>query len=193
MRAATRRAAGLDATGWTSELRNEVEGFFDDLAGEWHLRTSPQRAAVVMDALVRGLDPLEIPRGLAVELGSGTGAYSGLIAKRFTTVVAVDLSFAMLRLAPIGPAHRVRADGAQLPICDGSAAAVVLINAFLFPTEVDRVLVPGGALVWVNSNGENTPIYLSVDDLVARLPGEWAGTASRAGEGQWCVLQRVAR
>ena len=191
MRIATRRAAGLDAGGWTSDLRDQVERFFDNLAGEWHTRSSPHRTAVVMDALVRGLDPLHVPRGVAVEVGSGIGAYSPLLAERFATVVAVDLSFAMLGLAPVGPGHRVRADGAQLPIRDGSAAAVVLINAFLFPAEVERVLAPRGALVWVNSSAEHTPIYLSVEDLVARLPGEWTGTSSRAGEGHWCALQRA--
>ena len=67
----------------------------------------------------------------------------------------------------------------------------MLINAFLFPAEVERVLTPEGALVWVNISGEQTPIYLSVEDLVAQLPGEWVGTASRAGEGQWCVLRRA--
>src|SRR4029078_11244821 len=101
-----------------------------------------------------------------------------------------DLSGAMLRLAPRGPAHRVQGDAAKLPVRDSSAAAIVMINAFLFPAEVDRVLAPQGALVWVNSSGEKTPIYLSVDDLVARLPGEWTATASRAGEGSWCVLRR---
>src|SRR5205823_7959947 len=55
MRIATRRAAGLHAGGWTGELRHQVEGYFDGLAGEWHTRMSPQRTAVVMDALVRGL------------------------------------------------------------------------------------------------------------------------------------------
>jgi len=46
-------------------------------------------------------------------------------------------------------------------------------------------------LVWVNSSGEQTPIYLSVDDLVAGLPGDWTGTSSRAGNGHWCVLRRL--
>ena len=96
----------------------------------------------------------------------------------------------MLRLAPAAPALRVQADGARLPLRDSSAAAVVLINAFLFPAEVERILSPAGALVWVNSSGEQTPIYLSVDDLVAGLTGEWTGTSSRAGEGLWCVLRR---
>ena len=43
----------------------EVEGYFDDLAGEWHTRTSPQRTAVVMDALLRGLGAIDSPVGMA--------------------------------------------------------------------------------------------------------------------------------
>jgi SAM-dependent methyltransferase len=192
MRSATRRAAGLEPGGWTGELRNTVEDYFDDLAGEWHTRASPQRTAVVMDALSRGLGGSDSTAGLALEVGSGIGTYSHLLAARFATVLAIDVSQAILKLAPIGPAHRVRADGARLPVADASAAAIVLINAFLFPAEVARVLSPAGALVWVNSSGEHTPIYLSVDDLVAQLPGDWAGTSSRAGEGHWCVLRRAS-
>ena len=191
MRQATRRAAGLHEAGWTGELRDEVQGYFDNLAGEWHTRSSPQRTAVVVDALVRGLDPLGPAGGVAVELGSGTGTYSSLLAERFATVLAIDLSHAMLGQAPIGPALRIQADGARLPVADGSAAAIVLINAFLFPAEIERVLAPDGVLVWVNSSGEFTPIYLSVDDLVAALPGEWTGSWSRAGEGHWCVIRRT--
>ena len=191
MRIATRRAAGLDADGWTSDLRDLVEDYFDDLADEWHTRSSPERMAVVTDALSRGLGQVGAPVGTAVEVGSGIGAYSSLIAERFGRVIAIDLSLEMLKRAPAGPAHRVQADGASLPVGDSSAAAIVLINAFLFPAEVERALAPDGTLVWVNSSGEQTPIYLSVDDLVARLPGEWTGAASRAGEGHWCVLRRV--
>ena len=191
MRIATRRAAGFDAGGWTGELREQVEGYFDDLAGEWHTRASPQRTAVVMDALMRGLGANDRRGGMAVAVGSGIGTYSNLLAERFATVVAVDLSLAMLKLAPTGPAHRVQADGARLPVVDSSAAAIVPINAFLFPAEVQRVLSPEGVWVWVNSSGGNTPIYLSVGDLVAGLPGEWTGASSRAGEGLWCVLRRA--
>lgn len=190
MRVATRRAAGIEAQGWTDELRHDVERYFDDLAGEWHTRISPERTAVVEDALTRGADEIRSPRDLAVEVGSGIGTYSALLAHRFARVLALDLSFGMLRLAPAEPAYRIRADGAVLPLRDASASAVVLINAFLFPAEVDRVLAPDGLLVWVNSSGELTPIYLPVDEIVARLPGAWHGIASRAGEGTWCVLQR---
>lgn len=190
MRIATRRAAGLDQGGWTGDLRTEVGTFFDGLAAEWHTRTSPQRTAVVRDALVRGLDTVGSPRDLVVEVGSGIGTYSPMLAERFKTVLAIDLSLEMLRRAPPRPAHRVQADGARLPVRDGAAAAVVLINAFLFPVEVERILSPAGALLWVNSSGEQTPIYLSGEDLIAALPGQWTGVGSRAGEGHWCVLRR---
>jgi len=57
---------------------------------------------------------------------------------------------------------------------------------------VARVLVPDGLVLWLNSSGEQTPIYLSAEDLVKALPGEWTGTASRAGKGHWCVLRRTS-
>ncbi len=191
MRIATRRAAGLDGRGWTNELRGEVEDYFDGLAAEWHTRNSPERIAIVTDALDRGVTGLNADLGLAVEVGSGTGAYSDLLAGRFARVIAVDLSREMLKRAPKGPAHRVQADGSRLPLHDRTASAIVLINAFLFPSEVARVLSPLGVVVWVNSSGEQTPIHLSVDELVSRLGGDWTGIASRAGEGFWCVLQKT--
>ena len=80
MRIATRRAAGLHAGGWTGELRNQVEDYFNGIAGEWHTRTSPQRTAVVMDALARGLGAVDVPVGVAVEVGSGIGTYSNLLS-----------------------------------------------------------------------------------------------------------------
>jgi ubiquinone/menaquinone biosynthesis C-methylase UbiE len=191
MRVATRRAAGLDADGWTPELRGEVAGFFDALADEWHTRTTPQRKAVVVDALTRGLGPAAVQQGIAIEIGSGIGTYSRLLAERFPLVLAIDLSRPMLARAPAGPAHRVQADASMLPVPDASAAAVVLINAFLFPAEVARVLSQDGAVVWVNSSGAQTPIHLAAEEVLAALPGSWSGVASRAGEGTWCVFRRV--
>jgi hypothetical protein len=192
MRLATRRAAGLDTGGWADDLRDDVRTYFDGLAAEWHTRTSPERTLIVDDALTRGLGHVGAPAGVAVEVGSGIGTYSPILAGHFDTVIAVDLSLPMLKLAPAGPGLRVQADGASLPLRDGSAAAVILINAFLFPAEVARVLVPDGLVLWLNSSGEQTPIYLSAEDLVKALPGEWTGTASRAGKGHWCVLRRTS-
>jgi len=191
MRVATRRAAGLAGGGWTEALRGEVEAYFDGLAEDWHTRVSPQRRAVVADALERGVGALGTPRGRAVEVGSGIGTYSPLLVARFGRALAVDLSLAMLLHAPARPAQRLRADGAALPLADGSAAAVVLVNAFLFPGEVERVLRADGVVVWVNCSGAETPIHLPPEEVAGTLRGGWGGVAGRAGQGEWCVLRRL--
>src|SRR5512139_2186622 len=85
MRIATHRAAGLHEEGWTDELRADVAKYFDEMATDWHTRTTSGRVEIVMDALARGLDAVGAPVGIAVELGSGTGAYSALVAERFAT------------------------------------------------------------------------------------------------------------
>ena len=74
---------------------------------------------------------------------------------------------------------------------DASVDAVVLINMLLFPGEVDRVLAPGGTVVWINSSGESTPIHLLDEEGAAALPGTWSGVSSRAGIGLWSVLRRA--
>jgi SAM-dependent methyltransferase len=196
MRIMTRRAAGLHPDGWDDAARTEVASFFDGMAADWHTRTSPERDAVVADALARGLPALDAVAsaavGTCVELGSGIGAYTPLLAERWRRVLAVDVALEMLRLAPTAPGHRVLADGARLPLADGAAAAVVLVNCFLFPDEVDRVLGPDGVVVWVNSSGAETPIHLPPSDVVAALPGSWSGVHSEAGLGLWCALRRTA-
>ena len=188
MRVMTRRAAGLEGPPWDAAARREVGALFDGLAPEWHTRTSPERARVVADALERG----RIGTGdTALELGSGIGAYTATLSERFRRVVATDLSIEMLRLATGEPGQRVLADGHRLPLSEGSVDAVVLVNMLLFPDEVDRVLAPGGCVVWVSSSGEATPIHLMPDEVADALPGAWTGTWARAGTGLWTVLRRA--
>ena len=142
------------------------------------------------DALDRGLAAAPSPalRSTCVEIGSGTGFATGLLAERFPMVLAVDLSAAMLARAPRGPGHRVRADAAHLPVADRSVDVAVLVNALLFPTELCRVLESHAVVVWVNTSGDQTPIHLPADDVAAALPGDWDGVASTAGSGTWCVV-----
>lgn len=188
MRIITRRAAGLEDPPWDAQARDDVAALFDELASDWHTRTSPERARVVSDAFERG-DAGRNGR-TALEVGSGIGAYTGMLADRFERVIAVDLSMEMLRLAAAGDGLRVRADSAHLPVGDGAVDAVVLVNMLLFPDEVDRVLAPAGCVVWINSSGEQTPIHLPPEEVADALPGEWTGVAARAGIGLWAVLRR---
>lgn len=191
MRIMTRRAAGLHPGGWDDAARAEVAAFFDALAPEWHTRTSPARDAVLADALARGL-PEGALGGVCVELGSGIGAYTPALAERWRTVLATEVSLEMLRRAPTDVGCRLLADGSRLPLADGAADAVILVNCFLFPAEVDRVLGAGGVVVWVNSSGAETPIHLPPADVLAALPGRWDGVESTAGLGLWCVVRRGA-
>lgn len=193
MRLVTRRAAGLVPGGWTPDLRRDVAARFDSLATEWHTRDTPQRRAVVTDALERGLAALRgaEPTGTAVEVGSGTGTYSALLASYVSVVVSVEIAEDMLRTGAWGPAAPLLADASELPLADLSVDVVAAVNAFLFPAEVGRILRPGGALVWVNVSGSETPIHLSTSEVVEALPFEVDGVESRAGVGTWCVLRRI--
>lgn len=202
MRIMTRRAAGLLEPAWDDTARAEVAAFFDDLAPEWHTRTGPARDAVVTDALERGVgrwagagadegDDGVAVGDVCVELGSGIGAYTPMLARRWRRVLTTEVSHEMLVRAPAEPGLRVLADGASLPLAAGAADAVVLVNCFLFPAEVDRVLSPGGVVVWVNSSGTETPIHLPAEDVLAALPGAWSAVASHAGLGLWCVARRT--
>jgi ubiquinone/menaquinone biosynthesis C-methylase UbiE len=139
------------------------------------------------DALERG----EVTGNLCVDVGSGTGASTRKLTGRFGRLVAVDIAIEMLRRAPAELAPRVHADGARLPVGDRVVDALVLVNAFLFPAEVDRVLAANGALVWVSTLGDGTPIYLSPDEVTAALPGRWSARTSDAGWGRWTVLRRA--
>ncbi len=188
MRKVTRQVA-FERGGWTPERARKVRELFDGLAPEWHLRAHEMREHALRDALTRGTPA----GGVCVEVGSGTGMGTALLAGHFERVIACDLALQMLLRAPAEAGSRVQADGARLPLADASADALVLVNALLFPAEVERVLREGGRLIWVNSLGDATPIHLSAADVAKALPGRWHGVASEAGWGTWCALQRASQ
>jgi hypothetical protein len=179
--------ASLDAASWTPERRRDVAGRFDELATDWHRNhDNSERYESIDDALARG-GPLS---GVVVELGAGTGLGSGRLAAAFGSIIALDLSPEMIRQIPTSVANRVLGDGSQLPFRSGSVDIMVLVNMLLFPAEIDRVLQRDGAMIWVNTNAELTPIHLSAEAVDAALPGNWTGVASRAGSGSWVVFRR---
>ena len=187
MRRVTREVA-FDPDSWTKGLRAEVAEIFDSEAPNWHTREVPGRYDALEDALARGGVPTDGP---TLELGSGTGLSTPLLADRFPGLVAGDLAIEMLRLAPADAAPRLQCDSTGLPFADGALQVILAINMLLFPREVARVLAPDGCLVWVNTSGEQTPIHLPADDVVAALGDGWAGVASEAGTGTWCVARRT--
>ena len=187
MRKVTREVA-FEA-GWSSGRAAKVAELFDSMAAEWVVRNAdPVRSAPVLDAVERGQVSTG---GRWVELGTGTGAGALAIADRVDQLVTLDLAAEMLANAP-DLAPKVRADASNLPFPDGSVDVVMAVNMLLFPAEVDRVLVEGGALIWVNTSGDRTPIHLSPADVIEALPGSWSAITARAGTGFWAVVRRSA-
>jgi SAM-dependent methyltransferase len=186
MRRVTHLAAS-DPAAWAAAA-GEVRSQFEELAAGWNDRFTDR--AELFDPLLDALDRGSVARGgRAFEPGSGTGNATPALIDHFDDVVSLDLAAEMLRRAP-GIAPRVQGDSSSLPFVDDAFTAIVHVNALLFPSEVDRVLAPGGVVVWVSTLGASTPIYLSAEELVAALPGAWSAVASSAGIGTWCVARR---
>ena len=176
-----------DADAWTPELAAQVARFFDERAADWHTRSTARSEVVLADLLDRSggfAEPV-------VELGAGTGSGTHHLAERFDYVVAGDLSGEMLRLLPAQLASRVRLDASELPFATASVGTLVCVNMLLFAHEVRRVLAPHGALIWVSSIGERTPIHLSAEQVATALGDDFEVTASRAGWGTWAVARRA--
>jgi SAM-dependent methyltransferase len=188
------RNIATDTEAWTPEKATEMLGLFDSLASAWPERDRPERHDALGDALTRG-GPLRggpLRGRLCLEVGAGTGNETADLQAAFDVVVSIDLSRAMLSLAsPRG--RQVQADASLLPVGTGSAGVVALINMFLFPAEVARVLQPDGVVLWVSTNGDATPIYLPPVEVLEALPGTWHGISSRAGWGTWLVARRDTR
>ena len=169
IRQRTRAVAGGET--WTAGNATRMAELFDSMAAEWATRhVDETKAAPVVDALDRGDVPID---GDWLELGSGTGAGTRLLSGLVGSFVATDLSAEMLRHAPADLAPRVHADASTLPFPTASFDAVLMINMLLFPGEVDRVLRPGGVVVWVNTLGDQTPIHHSAPDVLGALPEAW--------------------
>jgi ubiquinone/menaquinone biosynthesis C-methylase UbiE len=123
-----------------------------------------------LDAALAAVDP---PRR-ALDVGTGTGAAAFAVARRFTSaeVVGADLAAEMIgeakRKTPLELADRVRfeqVDAERLPYADESFDLVTLANMIPFFDELERVLAPGGQLVFAFSGGAETPIYVPFDRL----------------------------
>jgi SAM-dependent methyltransferase len=173
--------------GWSEGRSERVRQLFDGLAPEWASRGGPDRALPLQDALERGGLPAG---GLCVEAGSGTSTHTPALAAHFDRVISFDLSAGMLAHAVPELSVLMRADSAALPFRVGSVPVIVCVNMFLFPAEVARALTDDGAVVFVSTGGQFTPIYLSAEDVLAALPGSWSGVTSVAGHGTWTVARR---
>ena len=155
-------------------LRGPFRRQFELLAPSWDGRRRPGS----LEPFERGLDALPEPPRRALDLGTGTGAGAFVIARRFpdAEVVGVDLAEAMVaearRKTPPELRDRVRfevGDAARLPFEDAAFDLVALANMIPFFDELDRLVAPGGSVVFGFSLGAATPIYVPPERLRREL------------------------
>jgi SAM-dependent methyltransferase len=186
----TSLAIAEDPTRWSPRLAQETIRRYAELAPVWDGERGGYRPLPLADALARGG---ELPAGIAVEVGCGTGLLTPLLTRVWSRVLSLDLSPDMLRRSHA--AWRIQTDGARLPLPDGRAAAVVLADTPLFADEVVRVLAPDGVVVWSNALGTEAPHHVPVPVVrgaLERASGQpWSAVTAEAGWGLWAVLRRA--
>jgi ubiquinone/menaquinone biosynthesis C-methylase UbiE len=173
---------------WNTVTRNYVREFFDNLAPVWSQRAHAYRMEPLKDALSRGGPYMQ---GWALEVGSGTGILTPIIKTVFKKLVSLEVSWEMSSRAP-DESYKVLADAKFSPFEDNRFSAIILVNAFLFPREYDRILSPNGHIIWVSTWGKDTPIYLKETDVNRALGNHYKGVASEAGWGSWAVFEKPA-
>ena len=173
---------------WDRQEAASMRAGFDGAAADWDDSRGSYRRPVLADALARG-GPF--PPGRAVEIASGTGLATPLIAQVWPEVLAVDLSGG--RLARSAASCRVLADAARLPLADGCAAVGVIGDGPLFAAEAARVMAAEAVLVWSNALGDGAPFFVPVpvlaEVMTAAMGRTWDAIHSQAHWGSWAVLR----
>ncbi len=145
-------------------FRGRMRTMFDAMAPVWDSRRDPEAFAPVRAAL-EGVTP----PGRALDLGTGTGSVALEVAQRFpeAEVVGADLAPRMIAEArsKVSPEFEGRlrfdeADAERLPYPDAWFDLVTFGNMLPFFDELDRVVRPGGSVVFAWSSGPETPIYV---------------------------------
>jgi len=173
---------------WDRQEATAMRAGFDAAATGWDDSRGGYRRPVLVDALARGAP---FGPGRAVEIASGTGLLTPLIAEVWPEVVAVDLSGGML--AHSAASCRIQADAARLPLADGCAAAVVIGDGPLFAAEATRVMAAGAVLVWSNALGDGAPFFVPAEivaeAMMAATGRPWDAVHSQAHWGSWAVFR----
>ncbi|WP_344633303.1 class I SAM-dependent methyltransferase [Streptomyces glaucosporus] len=159
---------------------------YDRMAEDWREWTEDQHGYDL--AVCEGLRRVR-PAEWAVEICCGTGEATAAIAGAVPAVVACDLSLEMLRRRVDVPGVRwVAADVRSLPLGTGRVPLVVSLNGVFHPTEIVRVIRPGGQLLWCTSFRSGTPLYVPPERMHRLLGEGWTAEGGHAGHGEWTLF-----
>jgi SAM-dependent methyltransferase len=154
-------------------FRRPLTAMFDRIAPTW----TAMRSQDAMEPLTAALEVLAEPPRRVLDLGTGTGIAAFAVARRFpgAAVLGVDVASRMIdearRMTPADLADRVRfavADAARMQEKE-SFDLVVLANMIPFFDELERLVGPGGHVLFTFSRGAETPIYVPPERLRAEL------------------------
>jgi len=163
---------------------------YDEMAGEWTdwVQTQIWYAAPVADGMGHAT-----PVPWLVEVGCGTGQATVVLSGIGPSVIATDINASMLGGAPaLARTSYVQADVRHLPFATGSVPMLVGLNGVPHVPEFQRVVVPGGQILWCTSFAEGTPLYVPPDRLADMLGPQWTAEAGHAGHGDWLLATAPA-
>lgn len=164
---------------------------YAEMAGTWREWTEEQRGYA-----------LPVRTGLAhakradwaVEICCGTGEATAHIAASVPRLLASDINLAMLtRRAPVPGVTWLAADVRQLPLGTGTVPLLVSLNGVFHPSEIARVVRPGGQVLWCTSFRSGTPLYVRPDSMHRMLGEAWTAKGEAAGHGEWTMFTKPSR
>lgn len=139
-------------------------------------------------ALARGLQLVDIAEdAIAVELCSGSSPVPREVLP-VTRRLLIDGSLRMLELVSES-CPRACSMMDALPLKDGCAQVVVVLNGTLQLAECVRVLARGGSIIAAWTFGEHTPMYVSWIELLSTMPAGWGATLGRGKWGEFGVIR----
>jgi SAM-dependent methyltransferase len=132
-------------------------GFYSNGPVGWVFsKVTPILESGLYDEVTRMLDPQ--PEDELLDIGCGSGAFLATRAQHVRRVVGLDVSPVMLREAERRLARRIAAGTARivagnagaLPFGNGEFSAATSISSVARPSEVFRVLRPGGRFIYTD-------------------------------------------
>ena len=136
---------------------------YDQVAATYNQRYGRNRFDGILDTLHRFIG--EGQDADVVEIGCGTGRWLAELANRVKSIIGVDVSREMLRIAAADTrsASLVRARAEEIPLASGSVDRVFCINALhhfvdrvAFAREARRILRSGGTVMVIGLDPHTT-------------------------------------